>query len=88
LFISRLYDAVYGGLRTMATADKSIVFRVTGVPSEQGEDQLTTWLEGVIDKNLQQEERSRIKAKIGCVPSCQNINESLVALVEFKAGVP
>jgi hypothetical protein len=63
----------------MATADKSIVFRVTGLPSDQGEDQLTTWLKGVTDKNLQQEERSRIKVQIACVPLCQNLNESLVA---------
>jgi hypothetical protein len=72
----------------MAPGSKSIVFRVTGIPAHQTDEQLTAKLRSVIEENLQEEERSRIIAKINPVPSCQKDEKTSVALVEFIGGTP
>lgn len=72
----------------MATADKSTVFRVTGLPSDQTDHQLAARLSSVIDEKLQEEEKPRIKVKVVLAPSCQKDDRSSIALVDFEGGIP
>jgi hypothetical protein len=72
----------------MASGGKSIVFRVTGLPADQTDDQLAARLRSVIDENLQEFERLQIVAKVVLVPSCRNDKETSIALVEFAGGTP
>lgn len=73
----------------MATAGRSTVFRVTGLPTDRTDDQLVARLSSIIHENLQEEERSRINVKIALAPSCQNDDQtSSIALVDFEGGVP
>ena len=71
----------------MASGGKSIVFRVTGLPADQTDDQLAARLRSVIDENLQELERLQIVAKVVLVPSCRN-DKTSIALVEFAGGTP
>jgi hypothetical protein len=70
----------------MATG--ATVFRVTGLPSDQTDEELDSSLKSFIDENLQQEERSVIFSKVDLVPSCHNDGQRSIALVEFVWGVP
>lgn len=72
----------------MTSGGKSIVFRVTGLPEDQTDDQLAARLRSVIDENLQELERLQIVAKVVLVPSCRNDKETSIALVEFAGGIP
>jgi hypothetical protein len=70
----------------MATG--ATVFRVTGLPSDQTDDELDVRLKSSIDKNLREEERPAISSKVDLVPSCHNDGQRSIALVEFVGGVP
>jgi hypothetical protein len=72
----------------MASGGKSTVFRVTGLPGDQTDDQLAARLRLVIDEKLQEHERLQIVAKVALVPSCRNDEETSIALVEFAGGIP
>jgi hypothetical protein len=66
---------------------KGPVFRVTGLPASQPDDELTALLKAAIDENLAEEEQSKPAASIAIVPSCYRHDEK-VALVEFHGGAP
>jgi hypothetical protein len=72
----------------MASGGKSTVFRVTGLPEDQTDDQLASRLRLVIDEKFQEHERLQIATKVALVPSCQNDEETSIALVEFAGGIP
>jgi hypothetical protein len=65
---------------------KAVVFRVRGL-SASGQDKAEESLRVTIDKQLSDKERQTIETKITIVPSCDD-EETLVALVYFKGGVP
>ena len=66
---------------------KGPVFRVTGLPASQPDDELTLSLKAAIDDNLAEEERQKQTASIAIAPSCYDDDEK-VALVEFHGGAP
>ncbi|KFY48968.1 hypothetical protein V495_00865, partial [Pseudogymnoascus sp. VKM F-4514 (FW-929)] len=68
----------------MAAKKKGIVFRVTGLPASQPDDELKEALKAAIDK---EDESSKVTPNAAIVPSCYN-NDEKVALVEFQGGVP
>jgi hypothetical protein len=68
----------------MATKRKSILFRVTGLPSNETDIRLATRLRSVIEENLQKEEIIRITTKVALVPPCRIDEKTLIALVEFS----
>ncbi|KAF1966817.1 hypothetical protein BU23DRAFT_661619 [Bimuria novae-zelandiae CBS 107.79] len=87
----------------MAARKRGPVFRVTGLPASQADDELVASLKAAIDDNLAEDERSKLTAppaivpsgycalRLLCppaiVPSCYD-NAEKVALVEFHGGVP
>jgi hypothetical protein len=71
----------------MVARTKSPVFRVTGLPASQPDEELTTLLKVAINENLTEEEQSRIEIKVAVVPSCYDDGEK-VALTEYYGGVP
>lgn len=71
----------------MAVTKKGIVFRVTGLPASQPDDELKEALKAAIDNNLEEDEPSKVTFNAAIVPSCYN-NDEKVALVEFQGGVP
>ncbi|KAG4279117.1 hypothetical protein FPRO04_13726 [Fusarium proliferatum] len=72
----------------MAARKKGHVFRVTGLPASQPDDELDTTLKTVISGNLSDEEKSQLNIITAIVPSCYNSEQVRVALVEFRGGVP
>jgi hypothetical protein len=66
---------------------KGPVFRVTGLPAEQPDEELNTKLRATIGDNLSDEEKSQLSFTTTVIPSCYNDLER-VALVEFHGGVP
>ncbi|OBT63871.1 hypothetical protein VE03_06634 [Pseudogymnoascus sp. 23342-1-I1] len=70
----------------MAARKKGTVFRVTGLPAAQPDDELNAALNAAIDDNLA-DKRSKLTVNAAIVPSCYN-NDEKVALVEFHGGVP
>ncbi|KAM6510829.1 hypothetical protein FSOLCH5_011275 [Fusarium solani] len=72
----------------MAPRKKGPVFRVTGLPASQPDDELNTALKTVIDDNLSDEEKLQLNITAAIVPSCHNNEQERVALVEFRGGVP
>lgn len=66
---------------------KGPVFRVTGLPGSQPDDELATSLKAAIDENLAEEEQTKLAASIAIVPSCY-LHTEKVALVEFPGGTP
>ncbi|KAF2802308.1 uncharacterized protein BDZ99DRAFT_401890 [Mytilinidion resinicola] len=70
----------------MAARRKGPVFRVTGLPASQPDDELATWLKAAID-NLAEDEQSKPTFHAAIVRSCYD-NKEKVALVEFHGGVP
>jgi hypothetical protein len=71
----------------MAVRKKGPVFRVTGLPASQPDNELAISLKAAIDDNLAEDEQSRLTVNTAIVPSCYD-NEEKVALVEFHGGVP
>jgi hypothetical protein len=71
----------------MASRKKGPVFRVTGLPASQANDELAASLKDTIDDNLAKDERSKLTVITAIVPSCYDDAEK-VALVEFHGGVP
>lgn len=71
----------------MATKKKGHVFRVSGLPGSQPDDELKLALETVINDELSDEERSQIGITTALMPSCYR-DEERVALVEFHGQVP
>ncbi|ELR05319.1 hypothetical protein VC83_01566 [Pseudogymnoascus destructans] len=65
-----------------AARKEGTVFRVTGLPASQPDDELNEALKAAIDDNLAGE-----LWNAAIVPSCYD-NEEKVALVEFHGGVP
>jgi hypothetical protein len=68
----------------MAAKKKGIVFRVTGLPASQPDDELKEALKAAIDK--EEDESSKVTLNAAIVPSCYNAEK--IALVEFHGGVP
>jgi hypothetical protein len=66
---------------------KGPVFRVTGLPASQPDDELTALLKAAIDDNVTEGNRSKSTASIEIVSSCYAHDEK-VALVEFHGGAP
>ncbi|OBT66186.1 hypothetical protein VE03_05134 [Pseudogymnoascus sp. 23342-1-I1] len=71
----------------MAARNKGPVFRVTGLPALQPDDELKAALKAAIDDNLAEDEQLKLTPNIAIVPSCYD-NDEKVALVEFRGGVP
>ncbi|OBT51626.1 hypothetical protein VE04_08927 [Pseudogymnoascus sp. 24MN13] len=71
----------------MAAKKKGVVFRVTGLPASQPDDELKEALKAAIDDNLAEDEKSKVTFNATILPSCYD-NEKKVALVEFHGGVP
>ena len=67
-----------------------MVFRVTGL-LDNGAEQAKSLLVAVIEKQLSEEEKRTLKIEITIIPSCNSNNNNgqrLIALVDFKGGVP
>jgi hypothetical protein len=71
----------------MAARNKGTVFRVTGLPALQPDDELKAALKAAIDDNLAEDEQSKPAPNTVIVPSCYD-NDEKFALVEFYGGVP
>jgi hypothetical protein len=72
----------------MASQKKSHVFRVTGLSRERPDGDLKTALQEVFDDSFTDNERSQIKPDITIMPSCYESDTQMVALVQFRGGVP
>ena len=72
----------------MTSARTSTVFRVTGLPTTQPDNELDTLLKGAIYSELLEEERSGIQISTVVLPSCNDERHERVALVDFRGGVP
>jgi hypothetical protein len=72
----------------MAARKKGPVFRVTGLPASQPDDELIVSLGAAIDDNLSEDERPQLHISTAIVPSCYDNEHERVALVEFHGGVP
>jgi hypothetical protein len=72
----------------MASRKKGPVFRVTGLPASQRDDELNTALKTTIEDMQSEEEKSRLNFSIAVVPFCYDSEHERVALVEFHSGVP
>jgi hypothetical protein len=72
----------------MASRKKGPVFRVTGLPASQPDEELNTTLTAAIDENLSEKERSKLTISTVIVPSCYDNEHERVALAEFHGGVP
>ncbi|KAH0551496.1 hypothetical protein GP486_007289 [Trichoglossum hirsutum] len=74
----------------MPTASGPTVFRITGLPDSSTE-QAESLLIAVIKEQLSEEEKQTLKIEITIIPSCNSSNnngQKLVALVDFKRGIP
>ncbi|KAJ6003887.1 hypothetical protein N7540_013169 [Penicillium herquei] len=72
----------------MASQRTSHVFRVTGLSRKLPDGDLETALQGALNDNFTNDERSQIKAEITIVPSCYESDAERVALMQFRGGVP
>ncbi|KOS38495.1 hypothetical protein ACN38_g10682 [Penicillium nordicum] len=72
----------------MASQKKSHVFRVTGLSRERPDGDLETTLQEAISDNFTDDERSQVKTEITIVPSCYEVDTQIVALVQFRGGMP
>ena len=72
----------------MSTTEKSIVFRVAGLPASKSNDELTGTLSTFIQRTLSKEEKLKLKVTVDIVPSCYDEKQEKVALVEFKSAIP
>ena len=73
--------------RSSVASKKGPIFRVTGLPASQPDDELERALKDFIDNNLVDEEVVKRNVVTAIVPSCYD-DEEKVALVEFRGGVP
>lgn len=71
----------------MATAIRSTIFRVTGLPFDKAENEIQSILAKTIHNLLTEDEKKRPTAEITCIPSCDG-NQTSSALVEFKGANP
>ncbi|KAH7303327.1 hypothetical protein B0I35DRAFT_365156 [Stachybotrys elegans] len=71
----------------MVAGKKGLVFRVTGLPGSQADDEVAVSLKAIIDDNLAEDEQSKLTVTVTIVPSCYGSAEK-VALVEFHGRVP
>lgn len=71
----------------MAAGKKGPVFRVTGLPASQLDEELMQVLKDAIDKKLSAEEKSKLAFRVAIAPSCYNDGEK-IALIEFYGEVP
>lgn len=72
----------------MNSARTSTVFRVTGLPATQPENELDTSLKDAIYSELLGEEKLGIQISTVILPSCNDEENERVALVDFRGGVP
>ncbi|KAF7502176.1 hypothetical protein GJ744_006772 [Endocarpon pusillum] len=72
----------------MASRMKRPVFRITGLPALQPDDELKATLVAAIDENLSEDEKPKLRINAAIVPSCYDNEQERVALVEFHGGVP
>jgi hypothetical protein len=70
----------------MPSKKKGPIFRVTGLPAEQPDEELNTELRAAIGDNLSDEDKP-LSFTTTVLPSCYNDQER-VALVEFHGVVP
>ena len=70
----------------MATSPRPKIFRVTGLPATNDVAEVESRLQQVIEENLNEDEKQRLKTEIQCVPSCDS--DTFTALVKFKGGHP
>ncbi|KAL9121714.1 MAG: hypothetical protein Q9187_001729 [Circinaria calcarea] len=68
--------------------EKGPVFRVTGLPAPQPDDELNITLKATINDNPSEEVKSKLTVNTAIVPSCYDNEQERVALVEFRGGVP
>lgn len=66
---------------------KGPVFRVTGLPACQPDDNLKAALAATIEDELSDEEKAKLKVRVTVVPSCYD-DKKRCALVDFSNGVP
>jgi hypothetical protein len=72
----------------MAAKTKNLVFRVSGLPASQPDDELKAALVAAIKDHLSVEEQSALDVRAAIVPSCYDHDGERVALVEFRGEVP
>ena len=72
----------------MVTVRKSTVFRVTGLPAGEPNDEDIALFKRTINENLSKEERLSNSPVVNLVPSCYDNGSTWVALMEFQNGVP
>ncbi|KAF7502178.1 hypothetical protein GJ744_006774 [Endocarpon pusillum] len=70
----------------MASRMKCPVFRITGLPALQPNDELKATLAAAIDDNLSEDEKPKLRINAAIVPSCYDNEQERVALVEFHGG--
>jgi len=75
-------------LLSMATVKGSIYFRVTGAPWEGSYEEAESALRKVILDNLTKKEQQGQQHHISILPSCDPEDQTCVALIEFRDGVP
>ena len=71
----------------MATAIRSTIYRVTGLPIDKAENEIQSTLAEIIHNLLTEDEKNQAKVEITCIPSCDGTQTSS-ALVEFKGASP
>ena len=71
----------------MASKKRGPVFRISGLPASQPDDELNAALRDAIHKNFTEDEKSKLTFHTAIVPSCYD-NEERVALVEFHGEAP
>jgi hypothetical protein len=71
----------------MASDRKIFVFRVQGLPASQPDAELIESLKATIDSQSPDEQLGQ-SARVSILPSCYDIEQSKVALVEFEARWP
>lgn len=74
-------------LPDMLDVKKGLVFRASGLPATQPDDQLKASLKAAIVENLKAEEKATADFSVDIVPSCYD-NALKVALVEFYSKPP
>jgi hypothetical protein len=72
----------------MPVPKKGPILRVTGLSASQPDEELAASLKAVINDDLTEEEKTKIKLKVAIVPSCYDSDEKKVALVECIGGLP
>jgi protein SERAC1 len=71
----------------MATAIRSTIYRVIGLPIDKAENEIQSALTETIHNLLTEDEKKQAKLEITCIPSCDG-SQTSSALVEFKGANP